>query len=283
MIHFFQKNIWCYSIGVIFILLQSCTPDRINENSIDGTPNVPDFTITPLADNPNKLVVTSLATDAFQIFWDAPGGTPKSSKRLSDTILYTKKGTYTISLYASSTDGSGTAVKTKTITLENDAALECNSKIAMLTGDCLPSGKCWTLAQEAGAVKVGPTYDDFSWFTSTAGGLQPAQYDDRFCFTFEGLVFENRNNGTTINPWDGYKVQNVDHGISDFIFSEGTGISNRDQIILQDNQFVGVWDSDNVLDIVTLTADKLVIRARLRAQNGTTAAEGWFELTFAPN
>lgn len=46
---------------------------------------------------------------------------------------------------------------------------------------------------------------------------------------------------------------------------------------------MGVWDSDNVLDIVTLTADKLVIRARLRAQNGTPAAEGWFELTFAPN
>jgi hypothetical protein len=132
----------------------------------------------------------------------------------------------------------------------------------------------------AGAVKVGPTYDDFSWFTSPVNGLQAEQYDDRFCFTFEGLVFQNKNNGASIDPWDGYKAKPYNPGLSEFTFIEGSGINGRDQIIIPDNQFMGVWDSDNVLDIVLLTESELTVRGRQRAQDGTPLPEGWFELVF---
>lgn len=46
---------------------------------------------------------------------------------------------------------------------------------------------------------------------------------------------------------------------------------------------MGVWDSDNVLDVVKLTEQELVVRARLCNQAGEPAAEGWFELTFTAN
>jgi hypothetical protein len=152
----------------------------------------------------------------------------------------------------------------------------------MLTGDCTPAGKCWTLSHEAGAVKVGPTYDDYSWFTSTVDGLQAAQYDDGFCFTFENLKFQYKNNGGTVNPWNGYQVEPFDAIAAEFTFSEGTGISNRDQITLSDSDFMGVRDCDNIMDVLKLTATELIVRGRQREPNGTPKPQGWFELKFVP-
>jgi hypothetical protein len=160
--------------------------------------------------------------------------------------------------------------------------MECTPKMALLTGDCGPTGKCWTFTTAGGAVKVGPGYNDFSWYTSPVNGLQAAQYDDVYCFTFDDLTFENQNNGQSVNPWNGYQPENYDPGITEFIFLEGTGTDGRDQIIIPDNQFMGVWDADNVMDVISLTEDQLVVRARLCGQNGVPAAEGWFELTFVP-
>lgn len=279
---FKTKTRWM-GLLILIIALGSCEPDRIDEFTVDGTPMPPDFTITPVADNPNRVVLNVSGTAGFQVLWDLPGATPKISQKMMDTVLYAKAGEYTITLYASAKDGSGTASAAKKISILQDAPLSCGPKVALLTGDCGPDGKCWTLTQEAGAVKVGPAYGDFSWFTSTAGALQAAQYDDLFCFTFDGLVFQNRNNGASVNPWDGYKVQSVDFGISDFLYTEGTGTNGRDQIILQNDQFMGVWDADNVIDIMKLTEQELVIRARLRNPAGEPAAEGWFELTFVAN
>ena len=136
------------------------------------------------------------------------------------------------------------------------------------------------MSTAAGAVKVGPTYDDYSWYTSPENGLQPAQYDDRFWFKFEGGLFENRNNGASVNPWLGYAVVPYEGGLSSFVLQEGTGINGRNQLILPDDQFMGVMDADNVMDIVQLTETDLVVRTRLRQQDGTPAAQGWFELHF---
>lgn len=98
--------------------------------------------------------------------------------------------------------------------------------------------------------------------TSPVDGLQNEQYDDGFCFTFENFVFQYKNNSATVNPWNGYQAEAYDPGVSTFEFLEGTGTNNRDQIVLTDEQFMGVWDCDNVLDIVQLTATKLVVRGK---------------------
>ncbi|MBK8348353.1 MAG: PKD domain-containing protein [Saprospiraceae bacterium] len=284
-----HKNIMFYlksSLTILvlaIVLVPGCTPERIDEMSLDGTPGIPEFTAVPLADNPNRIILKASAQNSFQLLWDLPGATPKVSRKTIDTVLYAKAGVYKIKLVASSTDGSGTGTNTKTITIAQDAPLSCNPKLSLLTGECKPEGKCWTMSTEVGAVKVGPTYDDYSWFTSPVNGLQPQQYDDRFCFTFENLVFENKNNGLSVNPWDGYKPVVADWAKSQFTYTEGTGTNGRDQITLEDLQFMGVWDCDNVLDVMLLTETKLIVRGKQREPNGTPKSEGWFELTFKAN
>jgi hypothetical protein len=269
-------------IGIISCILIACQPDRDDDFQLPGTPGNPAFSATFVEGDSNRLVIKDLSEGNFQRFWDMPGGTPKSSTKAIDTVLFNKSGVYTITLYVSKTDGSGSPSASQTVTITKNAALTCTPKFSMLTGDCGPQGKCWTLSTAAGAVKVGPTYDDFSWYTSPVNGLQGAQYDDSFCFTFENLVFQYKNNGATVNPWNGYQAEAYNPGISDFTYLEGTGISGRDQILLQDNQFMGVWDCDNLLDVVKLTDTELIVRGRQREQNGTPKPEGWFELRFVP-
>jgi hypothetical protein len=273
-------------ISLLFLLSTlvwwACQPARDDDFQLSDPPVAPDFSVEMLAGDSNRVVVKDLSEGNFQQLWDFPSGTPLTSTRALDTVFFAKKGEYFITLFVSKTDGSGTSSASKKVTILTDAPVSCTPKMAMLTGDCNALGKCWTLARDAGAVKVGPTYDDFSWYTSPTDGLQNEQYDDGFCFTFENLVFQNRNNGASVDPWNGYTPVPLDPGVSAFTFSEGTGILGRDQIILPDDQFMGVWDCDNVLDVVKLSADELIVRGRQRAQNGTPLAQGWFELRFVP-
>jgi len=267
-------------ITVITLATISCDPQRDDDFQLGPAPGEPQMSVEFVVGDSNRVVVKDLTTGSFQRLWDLPGATPKTSSKAVDTILYTDAGEFTITLFVSSAGGGGTTSVSQKITILKDAPLPCTPKLELLTGGCSANGKCWTFTNAGGAVKVGPTYGDFSWYTSPEGGLQAAQYDDQYCFTFQGSQFENRNNGQTVNPWNGYVPENHNPGISEFIFLEGTGTEGRDQIILPDDQFMGVWDMDNVMDVIRLTAEELVVAARIRAQDGSPAAEGWFELTF---
>jgi hypothetical protein len=264
-------------LGISFF---ACKPQREDEIQLPPAPSAPTMSVEMVVGDSNRVVIKDLSEGNFQRLWNLPGGTPKTSNKAIDTVFYNKIGDYTISLFVSKTDGSGTPSATQKISILRNAALTCSPKLALLTGDCTPDGKCWTLSHAANAVKVGPTYDDYSWYSSPVNGLQDSQYDDGFCFTFANLVFQNRNNGASVDPWDGYQAKALDPGISEFTFLEGTGTSGRDQILIADDQFVGVWDCDNLLDIVKLTATELVVRGRQREKSGVPKTEGWFELTF---
>ncbi len=264
------------------VLFTACAPDRDDDFHIGPSPSAPQFTAEVLASDSNLVVVKNLSEGNFQVLWDLPGAIPKTSGKNIDTVLYTDKGDYTITLFVSKADGTGTVSASKQISILRDKPLECSPKLALLT-NCGSGGKCWTFTTAPGAVKVGPNYGDFSWYTSPENGLQDVQYDDVYCFTFLHFVFQYNNNGQSVNPWNGYAAEDYDPGISEFQFLEGTGMDGRDQIILPDNQFMGTWDTDNVMDVVSLTEHELILRARIRAQDGTPAAEGWFELTFVSN
>jgi PKD repeat protein len=270
-------------LGLLLLIgISACAPTRDDEFQLTETPNAPSFTIQTLSTDPNQIIIKDLTSGGFQRVWDLPGANPNTSTLELDTIQYAKAGAYLITLHVSKSDGSGSSSVSQTVNIAADAPLICSPKLALLTGDCTPLGKCWTLSRAPGAVKVGPTYDDFSWFTSVADGLQASQYDDGFCFTFENLVFENKNNGASVNPWNGYQAEAYQPGMSTFKYLEGSGTLGRDQILLDDSQFMGVWDCDNLLDILSLSESQLTVRGRQREQNGTPKTEGWFQLTFVP-
>jgi hypothetical protein len=264
------------------LCLAACRPDRDDDLDLGPSPGAPDFTVEFLPGDSNRVVITDHTAGVFTRVWDLPGGDPKNSTAATDTVFYSKAGEYAITLHISKTDGSGTAAASKTVTIATDGTLACGPKIALLTGDCGPDGKCWTFTHAAGAVTVGPTYGSTEWFTSPVDGLQGEQYDDSFCFFIDGQKFEYRNNSATVDPWAGYAAVPYDPPAGDWTFSEGTGQGGVDQIILSEPHFMGVWDADNVLDVVVLTEDELVVRVRQRDQAGNPLAQGWFQLHFEP-
>jgi PKD repeat protein len=273
-----------YSVFCFLLLgFGACKPEQSDDFGLTGTAAAPEFSVEILAGPENKVVVKDLSQGAFQRLWEAPGGVPNTSIKQTDTIAYAKAGTYTVTLHASKASGEGTGNAKKVITVLKDAPLTCNPKLSLLTGECTPVGKCWTMSKAVGAIKVGPTYDDYSWFTSTLNGLQNEQYDDSFCFTFDKFVYQNKNNGVSVDPWDGYKAIAYAPPVGSYVYREGTGRLGRDQLILSDKvQFMGVWDCDPTFDVVKLTASQLVVRGRQRERNGTVKTEGWFELTLVP-
>ncbi len=273
------KNIFL-GLSITLAFLVGCTPDRDNLNNLGNTPPAPTFTVDSLPTDGNTFIVKDLSEGNYLRLWSFEKGIPLTSAKAIDTIFFATAGEYYVTLYVSKADGSGTVSAFKKITVQKNAVPTCTAKYALLTGDCTAGGKCWTMSRRVGAVKAGPTYDDYSWFTSVINGLQATQYDDKFCFQFDGLVFQNKNNGASVNPWNGYMPESYSPGVSEFRYQIGTGLNNRDQIVIPNEQFMGVWDADNVIDVVKLTELELIVRCRIRAQNGTPNPEGWLELTF---
>jgi hypothetical protein len=260
---------------LLLLIAMACNPFEADDVVLPPLPQAPALSAEFLAGDSNRVVVQDLSDGFFDRSWDFPGGIPAKSKRAVDTVFYPKSGDYAITLFTSATGGGGTSQRTVLVKIPRDAAGQCDPQVALLTGDCEPAGKCWTLTRESGAVRVGPTYGSSEWYSSPLNGLQAAQYDDGFCFYFDGSAFVYANNGQTVDPFNGYAVVNYTPPTGQTWFiSKGSGQGGTDQIVLTQGSFLGVWDSGPVYDITTLTNDKLVVRSKILNTNG------WFELTF---
>lgn len=241
-------------------------------------PASPAFTVSMVSGDPNRVVVSDQSVGYFDRYFGAPGAIPVGTKRAMDTLFFPVAGTYLITLYTSAEGGAGVARAEQSVTILQDATAACDPKISLLTGDCASPGRCWTLSRVAGAVRVGPQPGSSEWYTSPVNGLQAAQYDDRFCFYFSGSRFQYLNNGTTVDPWNGYAaVPYTPVTDATWFYSVGTGVGGLDQIILPDGSFMGVWDSGPKYDLVNLTEAEMVVRSKV------VGNAGWFELTFVKN
>lgn len=101
--------------SLTLLLSNGCTPDSKNFSLPATIPTVT-FTATPLASNPNFIVIKNTTPAAFLLLWDLGNGT--TSKKETDTVLYDVKGTYTLTLNAF--NGGGKTTATETITIAND-------------------------------------------------------------------------------------------------------------------------------------------------------------------
>jgi len=269
-----------YIIPSICLLLISCfiacDPSIDDAITLPAQPEEPTFSVEKLEDGSNRVVVTDLSAGFFARVWDLPGGTPNTSTLASDTILYQKAGEYFVTLHAAKEGGGGTSISSQSVSFEEDAILDCSDEITFLTGGCEnPNGKCWIFSQVAGAISVGPSPGSTEWFTSPEGGLVPEQYDDRFCFTFEGSSFQYKNNGATIDPFNGYAAVELDPPTDlTYFLVDGGGEDGETRIVLPEGAFMGVMDSGPLYDIVFLTETDLVVRSQI------VGGAGWFDLYF---
>jgi hypothetical protein len=276
---FYIKNITFFLAVLLFAV--ACEPVQDPEIDLPAVPDTATFSAEPSADNPNLIVIKDLSTGFFDRLWDLPGGTPSSSDKAVDSIFFSGAGDYVLTMYASAEGGGGSAIATQSISIAEDATVECDEQVALLTGECSVDGKCWVFSTVAGAITVGPTPGSGEWFTSTEAGLAPAQVDDKFCFLIEGLVYDYRNNGQTVNPWEGFEEQDFEPEPNQaWGFNPTGGLDGTGQITLTTGSFMGVRDSGPVYDVVTLTETELVVRSPFLNADGTQPDEGWFELYF---
>jgi hypothetical protein len=272
-----MKNI--LPVLAFLLTLAACAPYEESDIELPAQPGAPTFSVDYLPGDSNKIIITVTSTGFFDHTFDLPGGIPAQSKRAVDTVLYTGAGDYVITLYAAGEGGGGVSKSSKVINISKDVSAGCDPLVSLLTGDCNAPGKCWTFSHAAEAVRVGPVPGSEEWYKSPVNGLQDAQYDDRFCFYFEGAHFEYFNNGFSVDPWNGYAVVPYTPPTNlGWLLLRGTGDGGKDQIVLPAGAFIGTWDSGPVYDIASLTDTEMVLRSRLRAQNGSPA-QGWFEFT----
>lgn len=265
-----------YFFILLFLAFVACEPFVEDDITIADLPAAPSIEIEVDPENPNRIIVKDISDAFFSRVWDLPGGTPEKSTLAIDTILYTKAGEYNITLHAAKEGGGGTASASRAISIEADAVVDCSDEIIFLTGGCEnPQGRCWTFSQVSGAISVGPEPGSTEWYTSPESGLVPEQYDDSFCFKFEGFAFQYLNNGQTIDPFNGYQAVDFDPPTDLSYFLEvGGGANGETRIVLPEGAFIGVWDSGPVYDIISLTEEELILRSAI------VGTDGWFDLTF---
>ena len=257
-------------------LIIACDPYVEEDIQLPGLPEAPNISLELDPNNANKVIIRDNSeNDFFSRVWEAPGGLPNNSTLAVDTIFYSNAGTYEITLYAAASNGGGTSSITKTISIDQDAPVDCTDFLETLAGGCAETDiKCWKFSYAAGAISVGPVPGSSEWYTSPVDGLQNEQYDDRFCIRFTDFVYDYQNNGQTIDPWNGYIAVNYDPPPANWTLIEGGGENGENRLSLTEGAFIGVWDSGPNYDIATLTETTLVLRSEI------VGADGWFELYF---
>lgn len=168
-------------------------------------PPTPSFTITPKTDGINTFVLKSTTPNAFLYQWDLGGGTTLDGKSVASEaeviVYYPNKGTYAVKLSAWGKGGS--AATTQSLSVAQDDPNACRGNIKLLT-NC--GERTWKLANEAGAMVVGPDQTAV-WWGNSADDLKvrACHFNDEYTFTSKG-EFRYNNKGDFWADTDGQGV-----------------------------------------------------------------------------
>ena len=82
-----------YSIILLTaVMVGACRPERDDLYQLGTPPAAPEWSVEALPGDPNRFVVKDLSTGNFQRLWDFPGGAPKASSDVVDTVYFAKAG-----------------------------------------------------------------------------------------------------------------------------------------------------------------------------------------------
>ncbi|WP_276503607.1 PKD domain-containing protein [Terrimonas pollutisoli] len=159
------------------ILLSSCEYDV---RDLEPKPTA-SFSITPIAGQTNKYLLTSTSQHTFRYDWDKADGRGFKTGKSVDTAYFADKGTYTLKLFAFGHSGTDTASQTITVAQDDPAA---QTPFKLLTGN---SSRKWKLASEAGALWIGPDANT-TWWQNGVGELtsRSCLFNDEYTFNKTG-------------------------------------------------------------------------------------------------
>jgi PKD repeat protein len=147
------------------------------------------FTVTPVAGQTNKYLLTSTSANAFRYQWDKANGAGLVEGKAVDTVYFPDAGTYKVKLFVFGHSGTDSASQ-DIIVAANDPAAQTPLKI--LTGN---SSKKWKLAPEAGALWVGDAGSTF-WQNTTADvTARSCMFNDEYTFVKAGQVLNYDSKG----------------------------------------------------------------------------------------
>ncbi|MFC0774898.1 PKD domain-containing protein [Terrimonas alba] len=171
----------CYLITTLIlgtsILLSSCEYDV---RDLEPKPTA-SFSITPIAGQTNKYLLSSTSQHTFRYDWDKADGQGFKTGKSVDTAYFADKGTYTLKLFAFGHSGTDTTSQTITVSQDDPAA---QTPFKLLTGN---SSRKWKLAPEAGALWIGPDANT-TWWQNGVGELtsRSCLFNDEYTFNKTG-------------------------------------------------------------------------------------------------
>ncbi len=147
------------------------------------------FTVTPIAGQVNRFLLTSTSTNAFRHDWDKDGGGYIQGKAI-DTAYFPDMGNYTVKLFVFGHSGIDSAQAQVTVAADDPAA---QTPYKLLTGN---SSRTWKLAAEPAALWIGPDAAT-TWWANNAADLtsRSCLFNDEYTFNKVGNVFTYEGNG----------------------------------------------------------------------------------------
>jgi len=139
-----DKQSYIYILVVIFssILFFSC---KYDVRDLGAKPTA-SFTVTPIAGQTNKFLLTSTSQNAFRYNWDKATGTGYVQGKQIDTVYFPDRGDYLVRLFVFGHNGIDSAKQTVNVAADDPAAI---TPFKLLTGN---STRKWKLAPEPGAL-----------------------------------------------------------------------------------------------------------------------------------
>lgn len=173
-------------LAVLMVWIVSLTTLVSCDYEIKDLKPAPDasFTVTPVAGQVNKYLLTSTSTNSFRYDWDKATGAYVQGKEV-DTVYFPDRGTYTVKLLAYGQSGMDSAIQNIVVAADDPAAI---TPFKILTGN---SSKTWKLAPEAGALWIGPSDFSATWWQNNTADVtgRSCLFNDEYTFNKTGSTF----------------------------------------------------------------------------------------------
>jgi len=184
LIKYSSSSIWIISLFIL--LFFSCKYDVKDL----GPKPVASFTVTPIAGQVNKYLLTSTSTNAFRFDWDKASGAGYVKGNAIDTVYFPDRGDYTVKLLVFGQSGMDSASKVINVANDDPAAL---TPFKLLTNN---SSRKWKLAPEAGALWIGPDPSTTWWQNGLADiTTRSCLWNDEYTFVKAGSVLNYDSKG----------------------------------------------------------------------------------------
>lgn len=168
------------------VLLGSCEYDV---RDLEPKP-VASFTVSPVNGQTNTFILNSTSTNAYRFDWDKADGKGYVTGKSTDTVYFADKGDYTVKLFAFGHSGTSETSQVINVTADDPAA---QTPHKLLTGN---GSRTWKLADEAGALWIGPD-PNTTWWSSGVGDItaRACLFNDEYTFHKDGNTVDFDSKG----------------------------------------------------------------------------------------